>query len=502
MRRVYRSLSFILLPSVISVSAQAFGLRDVSDLLGVTSPPPSYSPLCDQYPVSSDKSAICRSYPKDKVIPVIKLPHANDLKQDTLYLVSDDNIEVDAPYKLKPSVGVLPDGISDLTLSPKGAGTDDDYGLCVMKFAEDTKVAGIKVDMVTSEWEGTPGTGKIRAIFCGSTSSSFFSESTIFGREDFTDLIHQYKTVNERTVQSYHRLNLYAEGSQNLIRVENADSSSAVRKPEGSGTARHVEIVDCTGTLSGNIPSSAKEQAGFVINNLVPALYSSSVFYEPLDASQTFLRAGLIATDTPAFYIFRSQHLRTQEGDTREQDAEEIFRNNLHPEMKIYSDENRYFALKDQQDHYRNELNDQSKLTYYLGRNEQYESTDVDYSADDIPKLSRNGGFFLGNAMQLKAICSINPGNYNETDPLPAINGVPITAVPTNATLVNFRDHCIANAENTACKLKDHLISGVIGVAIGIGVTALSFIPIIACICRSQKRSGYTSIQGQTTGKN
>ena len=495
MRRVYRSLSFILLPSVISVSAQALGLRDISDLLGATSPPPSHSPHCDQYPVSSDKSTICRSYPKDKVIPRTKLPDANELEQDTLYLVS--NGDIDAPYKLKSGVGVLPDGIPDLELDPSGSGTDDDYGLCVMKFAENTKVAGITVNMDSSAWEPTPGRGKIRAIFCGSTSSSFFSESTISGREDFTDLIHQYKIVDERTVQSYHRLNLYAEGSQNLIRVENADLSSAVRKPEGSGTARHVEIADCTGTLSGNISSSAKEQAGFVINNLVPSLYSSSVFYAPLGASKTFPRAGLIAIDTPSFYIFRDQHLVTTEGYSREQDVEEIFRNNLHSEMKIYSDENRYFALKVQQDHYRNELNDQSELTYYLGHNEQYESTDIDNSAENIPKLSRNGGFFLGNAMQLQAICSVNPGDYNATEPLPAVNGLQITAGPANATVENFFDYCIANAENTACQLKDHLISGAIGFAGGAALTSAIFAPIVFCICRSNRRAGYSNIQNQ-----
>ena len=496
MQIVYRFLSFTFLSSVISVSAQAttVSTADVTTAMGITTPPPSHNPICDEYPIDSDKGVFCRSYPKDKVVQHPTLPALKDLKEDTLYLITQGDIE--APYALKNGVGILPPPHSpDVTLIPSGSGTDSDHGLCVMKFAEGTKVAGVTVDLRSSSWKPTPGKNTDRAIFCGSTASSRFSESTIYGREDFVDLVHQYKTTSKGTMQTYHRLNLYAKGSQNLIRVENADMSRLVEK--ASRSERHVDISDCTGTLSGNVPSST-EQAGFVINNLVPQLFNTSVFYEPLAESEHFLRAGLIAIDTPAFYIFSVHHLQTsptQEDDSRAMDFKEVYRNKLlHSEMKIISTDNRYYALEDQQDHYKNEL-DSAELLYLKHNNEEYESTDdVDNSPEGIRNLSNHGGVFKGNAMQLEAMCPVNPDNYNATNPLPTANGIPITEGPANATVMNFVDYCMENEDSDECSIKNRLIDGAIGGGIMTVVSSGFWLSVIGCICYSHRktaRSGY-----------
>ena len=497
MRRVYRSLSFIILPSVISVSAQALTFRDVITFLGVNPDSPAYNTVCDDYPFDSRKGSICRSYPKDKVRPVATLPASKDLEPDTLYLLSADN-EIKAPYQLKNGVGILPTpDKGNVTLTPSGSGTDDDCGLCVMKFAERTKVAGLSVNIGASSWKPKPGKGKEKAIFYGSTSSSEFSETTIWGRSDFVDLVHQYMTVSGQNMQSYHRLVLYAQGSQNLLRVENADNTSAVGTPDGGN--RHVDIVNSIGTLSGDIPPSATEQGGFVINNLVAHLLSSSVFYHPLDAFVTFPRYGVIATDTPALYIYRNNHKVTQEGYSRAQDVEEIYRNNLQSDMSVFSDANSYLT---QSDHYVNDLKDQSRLVYYLGDNEEYESTDVDTSAENITKLTRYGGFFLGNTQQLEAICPVNPDNYNASNPFPIVNGVRIELGPSNSTTKNFHDFCVANAQNTACdrNIKDRLVDGSIGLGVGVVSTSIIWsIIVVACACRSVgKKKDYISLENNT----
>ena len=487
MRKIYRSLSFIILPSVISVSAQALTFRDVTSFLGVGSDAPTYDPICDDYPFDSRKGSICRSYPKDKVLTVAALPASNDLKLDTLYLLTADG-GIEAPYQLKSGVGILPTpSKAEVALKPSGSGADDDCGLCVMKFAEGTKVAGLSVDIGESGWDPAPGKGKEKAIFYGSTSSSEFSETTIWGRSDFVDLVHQYMTVSGQNMQSYHRLVLYAQGSQNLLRVENANSSSAVDVP--SGARWHVDIVDSLGTLSGNIPSSATEQGGFVINNLVGTLLSSSIFYDPLDASVAFPRYGVIATDTPALYIYRDSHKVTKEGYSREQDVEEIYRNSLQSGMSVFSDANSYLS---DSDHYVNDLTDQSKLVYYLGDNEEYKSIDVDTSAKNISMLTRNGGFFLGNTQQLEAICPVNPDNYNASNPFSVVNGVRIEFGPSNSTTKNFHDFCVANAQNTACdrSVKDRLIDGSIGLAVGVVGASFFWGIALACVCKSVGKKG------------
>ena len=495
MRRIYRPLSFII-PCVISVSAQALSFRDVGNFGGVSSNGPAYNDICDDYPIGSRKGNICRSYPKDKVLTVETLPASKDLKTDTLYLVSGQST-IETPYPLQTGTSVLPvPSLNELVLTPTGSGTDDDCGLCVVKFAEGTRLAGLSVDINSSSWKPTPGKGKERAIFYGATSSSELSESTIWGRSDFVDLVHQYMTVDGQNMQSYHGLVLYAEGSQNLLRLENSDSTSAVSVPDTYSW--HVDIVNSIGTLSGDIPSSATEQGGFVINNLVGTILSSSVFYTPLDASKTFRRYGLIATDTPELYVYRNSHKVTKENYSREQDFEEVYRNKLQSGMAVFSDDNSYF---EDGEHYVNELSDPSKLDFYLGNNQEYVSSDVDTSPESISKLTRYGGFFLGNTQQLEHMCPVNPDNYNASDPYPVVNGLQIDFGPSNSTTKDFHAFCTSNARNAACErsTKDRLIDGSIGLGIGIAVTSAIWIGITVCICRSVgKKGGYTTVQGNT----
>ena len=496
MRRVYRSLSFIFLPAVISVSAHAVSLRDLTSVLGAGSSKPDYDNTCDDYPIDSRKGSICRSYSKDKVHKVATLPASKDLKADSLYILSGDG-GIEAPYSLKNGVGIIPTPDKDqVILTPSGTGTDNDCGLCVMKFAEGTKVAGLSVNISGSNWKPKPGKGEERAIFYGSTSTSEFSESTVWGRSDFVDVIHQYMTVSGDNMQSYHRLNLYAGGSQNLLRVENANSSSAVSIPEGDKW--HVDIANSTGTLSGNISSSATEQGGFVLNNLVGSIYSSSIFYEPLAASKTFSRFGFIATDTPALYIYRDSHKVTREGYSRKKDKEELYRNEHQSKMMIFSDDNSYFP---EGEHYINELTDQSGLVYYLGNNEEYASTDVDNSAESISKLTKYGGFYLGNTQELKAICPVNPDLYNVSNPYPVVNGVQIQEGPANSTTKDLYSFCVANVQNTACNrsVTDRLIDGAIGGGIVLIASSPFIIGSLICLCRSvakrgSNKDGYTAI--------
>lgn len=181
-------------------------------------------------------------------------------------------------------------------------------------------------------------------------------------------------------------------------------------------------------------------------------------------------------------------------------DFEEVFRNKLlHSEMKVISNDNRYFALEHQQDHYKNEL-DAAKLLYLHNNNEEYESTDdVDNSPEGIRKLSNHGGVFKGNAMQLERICpTINPNNYNATNPLPAANGVQITEGPANATTMNFVDHCLENKDSDSCSIpiKSRIIDGVIGGGIMTAVTSAVWLSIIGCICYSSRKGkgGYENI--------
>ena len=292
-------------------------------------------------------------------------------------------------------------------------------------------------------------------------------------------------------MQSYHRLKLYAEGSQHLLRVENT-SSSAAKAPDRN--RRHVDIVDSIGILSGGIPSDATEQGGFVITNLVGAILSSSIFYDPLDPSQTFPRYGVIATDTPALYLYRDSHKVTQKNYRREQDIEEIYRNKLQSSMQVFSDDNSYLP---QGDHYINELSDPSQLVYYLGNNEEYVSTDVDASHDNIDKLTRNGGFFLGNAMQLEAICPLHPNDYNASNPLPAVNGLQISAGPVNATVRNFYEYCTESTQSSACdrSIKDRLIDGSIGFGFATVIVSIPWLIGTICLCaKARKKSGYINI--------
>ena len=489
MRRVYRSLLFFL-PATIAVSAQAVTFRDVTTFFGVGSGAPSNSTVCEDYPIDSRKRHICKSYPEDKVFTVATLPASKDLKEDSLYLLSGDG-GIEAPYQLKPGVGVLPTPDMDkVVLTPSGSGTDDDCGLCVMKFAEGTQVAGLSVDISKSSWKPAPGKGKEKAIFYGSTSSCEFSESFVWGRSDFVDLVHQHMTVDGQKMQLYHKLVLYAEGSQNLLRVENSNSAAAVSIPEGYSW--HVDIVNSVGTLSGNIPSSATEQAGFVITNLVGTLLSSSVFYEPLNASETFARYGLLATDTPALYVYRYSHKVTREGYNRALDTEEVYRNKLQSTMSIFSNDNSYFAGSE---HFINELKIPSQLVFYLGDNEEYESSDVDTSANNISKLTRNGGFFLGNTQQLEAMCPVIPDNYNASTPYSLVNGVQIFAGPGNATTKNFHAFCTTNA---LCHrpVKNRLIDGSIGAAIATACVSIFWIGVLNCVFRShnKKRAEYTPL--------
>ena len=497
MRRIYRHLSFII-PCVISVSAQALSTRDVGNFLGITSGEVNYNTLCDDYPFASRKGNICKSYPKDKVLTVTTLPASKDLKTDTLYLVSGQST-IETPYPLQTGTSILPiPSLDELKLIPSGSGTDDDSGLCVVRFAEGARLAGLSVDLSSSSWKPTPGKGTDRAIFCGTSSSSELSESTIWGRSDFVDLIHQSMTVDGEKMQIYHGLKLYAEGSQNLLRVENSNSTSAVSIP--STYSWHVDILNSTGTLSGNIPSSAEEQGGFVINNLVAKIESSSVFYTPLDTSKTFHRYGLIATDTPELHVLKDSHKITAEGYSREQDVEEVYRNKLQSGMTILSDNNSYFKHGE---HYLNELSAQSKLVFVLGNNLAYESTDVDTSPESIASLTKYGGFYLGNTQQLENMCPVNPENYNATNPYPAVNGVEIVLGPSNSTIKNYHELCTDGARSAACErsLKGRLIDGSIGLAAGITITSVVWGCIMACVCRSAGKSkstnGYTSVTGE-----
>ena len=497
MRRLCHHLSFIILPAMISVSANAFSLRDAPPYLSFGSESSPYNEFCDEYPVESRKHVICKSYPDKDVTPVVKLPTARELKPDTLYLVGEDS-EIEAPYALPPGAGILPapHKTDNLALTPSGTGADDDCALCVMKFAEGTKVAGLTVDLSTSSWNPTPGSGAERAIFYGATAESEFSESIVFGRNDFVDVVHQLQTVSDNKMQSYHRLKLYAEGSQHLLRVENT-SSSAVKAPD-NGTW-HVDIVNCVGTLSGTIPPTIKEQGGFVITNLAATILSSSVFYTPLDTSHTFPRYGLIANDTPVLHVYRVSHKVTCKDYNPEQDVEEIFRNSLQSDMQIFSDDNSYFP---EGGHYVNELRVPSQLVYFLGNNEEYVSIDVDTSPENIDRLTRKGGFFLGNAMQLESICPVIPNDYNATDPLPAVNGLQIFTGPANATVKNFHEFCTNNARNTACKHKtrDRLIDGSIGFAAGVVAATLPWMAVTGCLLYKFKhRAGYIELKAESS---
>ena len=154
MRRIFHPLSFMVFSSVISVSAQALSSRDETFALGFAAETSSYNKACDGYPPQSRKNTICRSYPEDQVVAVQQLPAAKKLKSNTLYLVKNDS-EIEAPYALKPGVGILPspDKTSNLTLTLSGSGTDHDCALCVMKFAEGTKVAGLTVNLSSSSWK-------------------------------------------------------------------------------------------------------------------------------------------------------------------------------------------------------------------------------------------------------------------------------------------------------------------------------------------------------------
>ena len=162
--------------------------------------------------------------------------------------------------------------------------------------------------------------------------------------------------------------------------------------------------------------------------------------------------------------------------------------------MQIFSNDNSYFA---DGNHYVNELSVPSQLIYYLGNNEEYVTTDVYTSPDNIDRLTRNGGFFLGNAMQLKSICPVNPDNYNVTNPLPAVNGLQISAGPANATTKSFYEYCAVNAQNSAaCEqtLADRLIDGAIGVAIGAAAVSIPWCIATVCLCIKARRAGYKDI--------
>lgn len=499
MRKLCRSLSFLLLPSIVSLSTEAGIIDYVQSFVEAGSGEPPYSEACAGFPADSRKRTICQSYSKDNVETRNNLPRsASDLKSGMLYLIKNDS-EIDTPYALNPGVGILPTPTrQQITLTPAGDGTDDDCGLCVMKFAEGTKVAGLSINLNTSSWHPSPGHGTEKAIFYGSTSESEFSESVVWGRSDFADVIHQRQSIRDGKMQSYHRLILYAEGSQNLLRVDNT-SSSAVKVPDTY--TWHVDVVNVVGTLSGNIPSSAVMQGGININNLLATVQSSSVLYEPLADNQTFKRYGVIAKDTPELYLYSMSHKVTKEGYERndDDDKEELFQSDLQKAMSVFSDDNSYL---DTDEHYEDALADGSTLTYYLGKNMKYVSINVETSPQNITKLTKNGGIFYGNALQLEAMCPVIPNNYNETNPYPAVNGEAITEGPVNATVKDLYEFCVKGARSTACQrsLRDRVIDGVIGGAIMTAVIGIPSLISNICLCKKlrSKRSRYSQLPETT----
>ena len=495
MRRVSRPL-FIISVLIVSVSTLALSLKGVVP----ESKAASYNKACDNYDIQSRKNTICKSYPDDMVVSVATLPAAKDLKKNTLYLVSD-NSEIETPYALQPGVGILPtpNKLNNLILTPSGPGFDHDCDRCVMKFAEGTKVAGVSVNLSSASWWPPRrfDTTYVNAVFYGSTTELEFSESEVWGRNDFDDLVYQRQTVRDGKMHSYHRLKLYSEGTPRLFRVVNT-SQTAVQVP--GNNSRHVDIVNCIGILSGTIPSTFLSQRGFMITNLVGMMYSSTILYDPLDSSHTYPRYGLLATDTPVLYLYRNSQRVTHKGYHRKQDIAEKYRNWHQSRMLVFSNDNSYFFSGG--DHYVNELKDPSQLVYYLGDNELYASADMDTSSENIDRLTRHGGFFLGNAMLLESICPVNPGDYTVSYPLPAVNGVKIHYGPAKATVKDFYDFRTENptqhSEDCEHPTKDWLIGGSTGLGIGAAVASVPWLISTIYLCMKIKaitnRIGYTSI--------
>lgn len=501
MRNNLAALSFIVLPSVIALSVKAVPRDGVlSGQENLPQDPIPYAALgeepltevntsiCEKFPEGSRKKTICFNYDNNNksIKPVKTLPSADSkLKPDTLYLVNNTS-ELTAPYKLPSGTSILPSPTTEeLELTFTGHGTDGDCGPCAIKLGEGSRLAGLSVNMKVSHWKPTTQHGKEHAIFYGATSESEISESKIWGRSDFVDLIHQKQTVSEDKMLSYHRLAMYAEGSQNLIRVENT-STTAAKIPDDF--TWNVDIVDVIGTLSGNIPSSAQQQTGFQINNLIANILKSSVFYDSLDSSKTFSRVGVLGIDTPHLYLFDVSYNVLKKGYDRDYDLEEAYENKLQKSMTVYSDHNTYLDIDDE-DHFLNSVTPASALTYYLGENYRYSSVDVDNSAENIDRLTSNGGFYLGNAMKLESMCPVNASDYNPNAPYPAVNGDLIVRGPSNATLESYSELCIHGSKANACNisLKTRLIDGSVGFSIGfVAGGALFGIPLaiaLACVC-------------------
>ncbi|MGI9276119.1 MAG: hypothetical protein ACR2PT_14920 [Endozoicomonas sp.] len=363
---------------------------------------PSPKPLatCEEYPATSRKKAICSLY--DKFTPIRKgqWTPVITLQEDTLYIVDDESISVNAPFNIPKGSALLPSpnnpNLLEITFDPV-TGSSDQCEFCVLVYGEGARVAGVRLDVS----KGGPETffrngllrsapGKIKSIIYGETSASELSESVLIGDDECDSLIQQ-KHTGLQAVQFYSGNLLYANGSRNIIKVENS-SDKPVSVPDK--VIWQLEVRDSIHILDGSI-ASGPMQAGFAVTNLIPLISGNTVVYTPLSEPESFTRSGFYMLDVPRVNISGNFHAVSEIEYRRKEDAAEEFAWNHLTKTKAVSFSNSYIegmtSVK----------GEDTKLDYGFANNKYYSDLNITLDEEAILRYPPGGWLFEGSALRL-----------------------------------------------------------------------------------------------------
>ena len=494
--------SFALLPAVIltgilPLTAQAIPIVDqfYNTIDWITGGSGSGNKYCDKYTeYQAHIQHICDRYTEDKTQKITLLPEASKLKPNTLYLVSTGKNTIVTPYNVPDGTSILPEPGVDLNLVPKGVGSDDDCGLCVLKLNENSRVAGALINIPKASWNPAPKAGKPKAVIFVKGKKAEFSASSITGSQAFDAHIYSRVDSNDDMMLSFKNLVLYTNGTQYGIKVENV-SGKGVTIPNQA--TRNVEVLGSIVVMSDTPKDATLPQAGISLNNVLGFIGGSTVAFSPLSTSIKAPRVGVKAVDTASLWLDKNVFALTKMVSFRGEDVQVSLAGDKNDKMTLFSDGNSFSTMMQS---YQNLFSDSSRLKFVGQGNYLYSDLDLILDPATIAKLTSTGGVFLSTVLKAPAICSVlKEGDFNRTDPF-APTAVLGETIPGNATVLSFEEE-FSNCETEGvCSWKNFPLEvagfAVAGVALGSLVTG-TLVGIMAYKCGHKVGKGYKSITAE-----